>query len=59
LLYVEYALELSNVDIYFKPEEGNRFEIDSRMLIGAAFVIGLIVGISAMALFRKPSRKNR
>ena len=47
LLYSEYALELSNLDIYFKSTKNNRMvffeKIDKKLLI--VFVVGIILGI--------------
>ncbi|MDP3765679.1 MAG: S16 family serine protease [Nanoarchaeota archaeon] len=55
LLYSEYALELGNLDIYFKESNGKKkgVEIDKNLL--SMFFIGVIVGIVAASLIR---RKN-
>lgn len=57
LLYSEYALELGNLDIYFK-ESGEkpklRINIDKRLLI--AFIIGVIIGAAAVSLVRKNAK---
>lgn len=54
LLYSEYALELSNMDLYFKREE-NKMDaffsrIDERQLL--VFSVGLILGIFIGLVFR-------
>lgn len=49
LLYSEYSLELSNLDIYFKPKTIKmRSESFDYMLI---FLAGVIVGIAAIRIF--------
>ena len=49
LLYSEYALELSNLDIYFKSPSGSRIKlfenIDGRLFV--ALIIGIALGIFA------------
>jgi len=54
LLYAEYALELSNLDIYFKEEEFPKidFELDS----GSFLIIGIVIGIAIGLVIRKPSK---
>lgn len=53
LLYSEYALELSNLDIYFKKPSSKTIDlsgrIDRRLLI--TLFIGIILGISAVKIF--------
>ncbi len=62
LLYSEYALELSNLDIYFKNVERERinlFESVDRKLF-TVLIIGIILGIFiAKILDRKKIEKNR
>ena len=56
LVYAEYALELSNFDIYFeRPGEGEKEPLISRHGIRAiaSFVLGVIVGILIMLLIRQ------
>ena len=57
LLYSEYALELSNLDIYFKEskKEKSRLNMDKNLL--TMFVIGLLVGIVAASVIRKKDQK--
>ncbi len=50
LLYSEYALELGNLDIYFKEEKEKasvkkRLNVDKKMV--SVFLIGVIVGLAA------------
>ncbi len=64
LLYSEYALELGNLDIYFKESDGkeksienNDIDIDKKLL--SVFIIGLLVGFVAASLVkRKYTAKN-
>jgi len=52
MLYAEYALELSNLDMYFKPAKKRvQLQFDNRLLI--AFVLGMILGATALNLYRK------
>ncbi len=58
LLYSEYALELGNLDIYFKnSEEKETVEIEKKFKIElnkmAIFLVGVLVGIIATLLVRK------
>ncbi|MBI1935968.1 hypothetical protein HYS31_06010 [Candidatus Woesearchaeota archaeon] len=57
LLYSEYALELGNLDIYFKESNGKKFRlnVDSRLL--AVFLIGIFVGAAAVLAVR--ARRTR
>lgn len=56
LLYVEYALELSNVDIYFKQQNSSAIKIDSRVGLAISFIVGLILGITVTLLGKKSRR---
>ena len=47
LLYSEYALELGNLDIYFKESNGNKFNFNiDRKLLGV-FIAGAAIGFAA------------
>jgi len=52
LLYSEYALELSNLDIYFKEssQHGKKIRIDEKLL--GIFLLGVIVGLSSAYFIR-------
>ncbi|MEK6984695.1 MAG: hypothetical protein AABX33_09040, partial [Nanoarchaeota archaeon] len=64
LLYSEYALELGNLDIYFKESNGKKkkieFDIDSKRL--GIFLMGMLTGAIAASLikgnFKTKKRKN-
>ncbi len=54
LLYSEYALELGNLDIYFKESNGkkaNYYNIDSKLI--GIFFIGVLVGGIAVSLVKR------
>ena len=57
LLYSEYALELGNLDIYFKESnhKGKKFEIDKRLL--GIFIAGVLTGFLAASL-RNPAKSG-
>ncbi len=58
LLYSEYALELSNLDMYFKEKKNIRiFSIDYKMIY--IFLAGVLTGtiISIKIRARKTTRK--
>jgi len=57
LLYSEYALELGNLDIYFKESNGKKkgIEIDKNLV--GIFLAGILVGILAASLIRKSNMK--
>jgi uncharacterized protein len=63
LLYSEYALELSGLDIYFKSATGNgirSFNIDKNLLLVLIVGIGLGIVVSKITSFRtKKSRKKK
>ena len=59
LLYLEYALELSNLDMYFKKEPGKiNLKINYNIVI--SLMSGIIIGIifSVMLLKRKKKKKK-
>lgn len=58
LLYSEYALELGNLDIYFKESNGRskRLSIDNELL--GVFLLGVLVGIAAVSLVKSKSKTN-
>ena len=61
LLYSEYALELSNLDIYFKDgkKAEYKFNFDKSLLF--VFILGLLIGIVLMKIidFRKLKHKKQ
>ncbi|MBI2657285.1 hypothetical protein HYX08_01170 [Candidatus Woesearchaeota archaeon] len=61
LLYSEYALELGNLDIYFKESNGksNNFDIgvDSKLIV--VFFIGVAIGAVAVSLVRKKAQRQK
>ncbi len=59
LLYAEYALELSNLDIYFK-EKNNIVSVDIDMTKISFLSIGIILGILIGILIKnKPKRRKK
>ncbi len=56
LLYAEYALELSNLDIYFKAKKPFRLNIPREWLI--IFVAGIVIGFLINDLVRLMTRKK-
>lgn len=58
MLYSEYALELGNLDIYFKEIDNKRksFDIDKKLL--GIFLAGLAIGFVAASLIRKPKKRK-
>jgi uncharacterized protein len=58
LVFLEYSIELSNLDLYFKNEKIRIFRyFDFRML--AVFILGIILGIIISLIFTINKRKNR
>ena len=53
LLYSEYALELGNLDIYFKESNGKNKSIDIDKNILSIFFIGVVVGFLAASLIKR------
>ena len=53
MLYSEYALELGNLDIYFKESNGKKtnYSMDSKYII--IFLMGVLTGIMANSVIRK------
>ena len=59
LLYSEYALELGNLDIYFKESNGKGRAINiDKNLIGM-FLLGVLVGAVAASLVKRKRTKKR
>ncbi len=58
LLYSGYALELSNLDLYFKEKKRiNMFSIDKKIIL--VFFTGILIGFLISRIFRiKPKRKK-
>lgn len=62
LLYSEYALELSNLDIYFKrktPDYGLKYEFNVYFSVAFIFTLGIIVGFLAGALYKRKKYKRK
>ncbi len=58
LVFLEYSIELSNLDLYFKKERARMpMYFDFRML--AVFVLGIILGIIISIIFSIKKRKNK
>ena len=61
LLYSEYALELSNLDIYFKTQKAEKFilfdKVDKKFL--SVLVIGIILGLVIGKITNLRSKKSR
>ena len=58
MLYAEYAIELSNLDMYFKRLNGRKFEFNA----GPVFyvIIGLIAGVLiSYIVSRVPSKQSK
>ncbi len=53
LLYSEYALELGNLDIYFKESDvkKKKIEIDKKLM--GIFITGILIGVVAASLVRR------
>ena len=56
LLYSEYALELGNLDIYFRESDGKKkiidfVDIDKKLLY--VFLIGVVIGAAAASLIKR------
>jgi len=56
LLYAEYALELSNLDLYFEEKRVNFVSIDGEKVL--LFVLGVICGGLLMTLFKKSVKRK-
>ena len=59
LLFTEYALELSNLDIYFKRKSSlPRIELDSTIIV--VFLSGIAIGLLTGYLLKhqKPNKKK-
>ncbi|MBS3096094.1 hypothetical protein J4480_01495 [Candidatus Woesearchaeota archaeon] len=50
LLYSEYALELGNLDIYFRESNGKKKSIDIDGKLLGALLIGVLIGFAAASL---------
>jgi uncharacterized protein len=59
LLYSEYALELGNLDIYFKESDGKAKSIVIDKKLAGIFLIGVFVGAVAVSLARKNAPKPK
>mgnify|MGYP001567911625 CR=1 FL=1 len=59
LLYSEYALELGNLDIYFKESDGKRKIINIDMELLGIFVIGVLVGVVAASLVKRNIKRKK
>ncbi|MBU0628579.1 MAG: hypothetical protein KKC75_05285 [Nanoarchaeota archaeon] len=58
LLYAEYAIELSNLDMYFKPvHKVFYFEIDTNHVL--LIVLGILIGYMLSKIPRKKDKKKR
>ncbi len=57
LIYLEYALELSNLDLYFKEEKGSILKYIDRVMI-FVFSVGLASGI-LIGYFLRPKKRNK
>ena len=60
LIYSEYALELSDLDIYFKESNGdkkNNLDIDKKMLV--VLLIGILIGFAAATFVRKKRKTKK
>ena len=56
LLYAEYGIELSNLDIYFPAKKPIGLRINEKAL--ATLIFGFIMGVTLL-MIRKPYRRNR
>ena len=58
MLYSEYALELGNLDIYFKEsnEKKQNYSIDSKYVV--IFLMGVLTGIVASSVIRKDKKRK-
>lgn len=69
MLFLEYALELSNLDIYFEQRRSSKDvvilppekkDISSTILVGViALIIGIIIGLSATRNFKTRARPRK
>ncbi len=59
LLYSEYALELGNLDIYFKESEEKKksFDINIDRDLLSIFLLGVLVGIIVVSLIKRKGTK--
>ncbi len=53
LLYGEYALELSNLDLYFKKKEAKYYDFSVYINIIITFVLGIVVGFLVGVLYKR------
>ncbi len=56
LLYAEYGIELSNLDIYFPQERPIEVQINQKALI--TLILGIVIGIAYISI-RKHYRRNK
>jgi hypothetical protein len=56
LLYAEYSLELSNLDIYFKPKKFSLPQIRQEWIV--FFVSGIIIGASFVQFLHNLRKKR-
>ena len=59
LLYAEYALELSNLDMYFVPVNGHRevdFDVEPLIFLAIGVMIGVVAAIMLIPKKRKRKR---
>ena len=58
LLYSEYALELGNLEIYFREVNNKKrsFEIDKKLV--GIFIAGLLVGFGAASLIKREAKNK-
>lgn len=59
LLYSEYALELGNLDIYFKESDGKKKTINIDIKLLGLFLFGVIVGAVAASFIRVKRLESR
>ncbi len=61
LLYSEYALELSNLDMYFKKDvdlkEEIRLRVEANLVI--TLIVGIVIGVVFSFIFFKKSKKKK
>ncbi|MBI2650946.1 hypothetical protein HYX01_00560 [Candidatus Woesearchaeota archaeon] len=57
LLYAEYALELSNLDIYFKDEKQIFTKIDVKLWV--VFIIGISIGFIAAEISKRGKKRSK
>ncbi|MCK5140193.1 MAG: hypothetical protein KAQ85_10160, partial [Thermodesulfovibrionia bacterium] len=61
LLYAEYALELSNLDIYFKEKKNTKLQIPPLdiLQITIGILLGLLIGLFINLLNKKQPKKKK